>query len=128
MRRLDFEGVAVDDVVDDPISILDRAAARFFKNATTGVGVTLATDRTQDLRDNFNRLLAYVRADENLHGDRTAPYDLGRHMLLGGWATVYVFDDDFRCLESYDDAEADAQDANAGVYAKCRGDFHLPAE
>ncbi len=98
------------------------------ENATAGVGVTLATDRTQDPRDNFNRLLAYVRADINLPGDATAPYDLGRRMLLAGWARVYVFDDDFRRLDSYEDAETDAQDDDAGVHAKCGGDFHMPAE
>ncbi len=43
-------------------------------------------------------------------------------------ATVYVFENDFRRLEAYEDAETDAQDENAGVYAKCGGDFHMPAE
>ncbi len=48
-------------------------------------------------------------------------------MLLASWATVYVFDDDVRRLNSYENTEADAQDKNAGVYAKCGGDFHSPA-
>lgn len=97
------------------------------ENATTGVRVSLDTDRTQDVRDSFGRVLAYVRAESRLPANRTRPYDLGREMLLSGWAAPYVFDDDFRRLDSYEDAASDAEGSDAGVYGACESDFHTPA-
>ena len=97
------------------------------ENAVRGVGVTLTTDRTQGLRDSFGRLLAYVSADFDLPHGRTRPYDLGREMLLAGWATVYEFEDGFRRSSAYTDAETRAQDADIGVHSACDGDFHAPA-
>jgi micrococcal nuclease len=92
-----------------------------------GVEVDLLTDRSQDIYDRFNRALAYVTVESPPQGVPSVPFDLNKTMLRSGWATVYVFRKDFRRIDSYTDAETAAQDASAGVYGKCGGDFHVPA-
>ena len=60
--------------------------------------VVLRGDRTQDTRDRYGRLLAYVW----LPGGR----DLGYQLLAGGFAKVYVFRDPFQRLAAYRSARA----------------------
>ena len=60
--------------------------------------VTLRGDATQDTRDTYGRLLAYVW----LPGGR----DLGAQLLARGAAKVFVFERPFRRLSAYREAES----------------------
>lgn len=64
----------------------------------TGKPVTLLGDATQDTRDRYGRLLAYVW----LPGGR----DLGYQLIAGGFGKAYVFDRPFTRLSAYRQAEA----------------------
>lgn len=83
----------------------------------SGDRVRLIRDRSQDNRDAYDRLLRYVE-----HGTR----DLGRTQIRRGHAAVYVFEDPFQRLGSYERAERRAESRDAGVWGACGGDFHLP--
>jgi micrococcal nuclease len=63
-----------------------------------GKRVTLVGDATQDTRDRYGRLLAYVW----LPGGK----DLGFQLVAGGHARPYVFERPFRRLRAYEIAEA----------------------
>lgn len=65
-------------------------------------------------RDRYGRLLAYVR----LPGGA----DLGRKLLLGGFAEVYVFNTAFRRLGTYESAEALAESLGRGLWSACGSD------
>jgi micrococcal nuclease len=97
-----------------------QASAAMAGRARVGTRVVLVTDPTQDRRDRYGRLLAYVdRARDGL--------DLGRAQVRHGFADVYVYEDRaFRRLSSYRAAARRARDAHAGVYGTCGGDFHRP--
>jgi micrococcal nuclease len=73
--------------------------------------VRLVGDRMQARRDSFGRLLAYV----------TVPggQDLGRRLLEGGYARVFVVGRPFQRLNSYRAAERKAQSAPSGLWATC---------
>jgi len=75
-----------------------------------GKAVVLRGDRTQDTRDRYGRLLAYVW----LPGGR----DLGFHLVAGGHAKVYVYDRPFSRLAAYRRGEAAAR--GKGIWA-CAG-------
>ena len=77
-----------------------------------GRQVTLVGDRSQDTRDRYERLLAYV--------DRAGGGDLGERLIAGGFARVYVFDRPFRRLPAYRAAEASARAAHRGLWGACR--------
>jgi endonuclease YncB( thermonuclease family) len=83
-----------------------------------GRRVKVSTDPTQDRRDSYGRLLAYVR---------TAKGSLATAQLRAGAATVYVFENPFEQLGAFQAAEASARDAGRGAWATCAGDFHTPA-
>jgi len=80
-----------------------------------GRRVKLTTDPTQDRRDRYGRLLAYVKS---------ARGNLAGAQLRAGWAMVYVFRDPFEQLTAFQATEAAARDANRGAWRTCSGDFH----
>jgi len=73
--------------------------------------VVLRGDPTQDTRDRYGRLLAYVW----LPGGR----DLGYRLLAGGAAKVYVFRTAFQRLPAYRTAESGAKSRAAGAWKSC---------
>ncbi|MGI8902480.1 MAG: thermonuclease family protein [Solirubrobacteraceae bacterium] len=83
-----------------------------------GQRVRLTTDPTQDRRDRYGRLLAYV----NRLSDGT---DLGASMVRAGRAMAYVYDSQpFQRFGTYSAAQAQAQSSSRGVWVSCGGDFH----
>ena len=108
-------GVAVECGGRNATALMKRIAYQHGR----GRRVTLVGDPSQDSTDRYGRTLAYV--------DARGTGDLGHRMLQAGWATVYVFEAPFARLARYRDASAAAQQASAGVWARCGGDFHRPA-
>ncbi|MBK5110215.1 MAG: thermonuclease family protein [Thermoleophilia bacterium] len=86
-----------------------RAASDAMKRLATGL-VTVRTDPSQDLRDRYGRLLAYVDK-----GGR----DLGRTMVARGLAPAYVYDRVFRRYPAYRKAEARARATRRGSWKSC---------
>jgi endonuclease YncB( thermonuclease family) len=80
-----------------------------------GRRVTMTTDPTQDRRDAYGRLLAYVASTRG---------SFATAQLRAGWASVYVFENPFEQLSTFQAAEASARDSARGVWGKCAGDFH----
>lgn len=83
-----------------------------------GRRVTLTTDPTQDRRDAFGRLLAYVAS---------ARGSFAAAQLRAGWASVFVFENPFEQLTRFQAAEAAARDSARGAWGQCEGNFHAPA-
>lgn len=84
-----------------------------------GVRVTLKTDPTQDKRDRYGRLLAYVTRRDGTN--------LGAAQIRAGWAEVYVFERSFKLVDRFRKAQAQARAADRGVWGECGGDFHRAA-
>jgi len=82
----------------------------------TGRRVKVVTDPTQDRRDRYGRLLAYVRSNAG---------SFGVAQLRRGWATVFVFDKPFEQLNLFRAAEASAKGSRRGAWSRCGGNFHL---
>jgi micrococcal nuclease len=76
-----------------------------------GIEVTIRTDPTQDERDRYDRLLAYIEPS------------LQRRMLESGWAEVYVYDrNPFQRVSRFRAAERTARKAGRGVWGHCGRD------
>jgi endonuclease YncB( thermonuclease family) len=73
--------------------------------------VVLRGDATQDTRDRYGRLLAYVW----LPGGR----DLGYQLVAGGFARVYVYRDVFQRHAAYSRAERRAKGSPRGLWKQC---------
>jgi micrococcal nuclease len=100
-----------------PVECGGEQATEALRQLVEGQPVNLASDPTQDAVDRFGRSLFYVdRSSDGL--------DVGEEMLRRGWAEVFVFERDFQRLPQYRAAEAEARDLEAGVWARCDGDFH----
>ena len=104
---------------DTPVECGGRdATARMNRLAMrrgVGVSVVVRSDPTQDRRDRFGRMLAYV--------SRTG-VDFGRTMILSGWARSYVYEQRYQRASSYASAQSSARNAPRGVWRICGGDFH----
>ena len=83
-----------------------------------GRRVKVTTDPTQDRRDRYGRLLAYVKS---------ARGSLAGAQLRAGWAAVYVFADPFAQLGPFQAAETSARAQMRGAWRQCGGNFHQPA-
>ncbi len=83
-----------------------------------GAAVTLMTDPSQDTRDRYGRLLAYVTRSDDV--------DLARAQLRAGWAEVYVYHQAYERLDGFEAAERAARRGRLGVWGACGGDFHRP--
>jgi len=102
-----------------PVECGAKRAAAALRQLVAGRAVVLVRDRTQDARDRYGRMLAYVDV-----GSR----DAGEEMVRGGWAKPYVYRDiPFARLRAYRAAESSARRARAGVHGACGGRFHRAA-
>lgn len=102
-----------------PVECGGVAASKAMKRQLKpGDRVALVRDPSQDRRDAYGRRLAYVEE----HGR-----DVGKRQVGRGHANVYIYDDAFARLSSYNGAEDRARQANRGVWGECGGDFHTPA-
>jgi micrococcal nuclease len=98
------------DAAERGACFADRASARA-RQLALSKPVVLRGDATQDTRDRYGRLLAYVW----LPGGR----DLGYQLVAGGFAKVYVYRDPFERLSAYRNAEVKARTAPAGAWKAC---------
>jgi len=80
--------------------------------------VVLRGDPTQDTRDRYGRLLAYVWIPGG--------HDLGYQLLAGGFAKVYVYRDPFQRLGAYRTAESRARSGTVGRWRTCSASRPLP--
>jgi len=72
--------------------------------------VVLRGDATQDTRDRYGRLLAYVWVSGR---------DLGYQLIAGGFAKVYVYRDVFQRHSAYANAERRAKGSRRGLWKRC---------
>jgi micrococcal nuclease len=103
--------IGIDSPELSPSECLGFEAKQRARRLATGRRVTLVGDPTQDTRDRYGRLLAYVV----LPGNR----DLGRQLISEGFGSVYVYDRPFRRLSSYRTAQAAAKRGDRGVWGRC---------
>ncbi|MGB0119955.1 MAG: thermonuclease family protein [Solirubrobacterales bacterium] len=86
------------------------AASATMKQLASGATVTVQTDPSQDLRDRYGRLLAYVNKGSQ---------DLGQAMIAKGLAATYVYDDVFQRFPAYARAESRARASDRGSWKHC---------
>ncbi len=98
------------DTPERGVCYFSRATARA-RQLAMSKPVVLRGDPSQDTRDRYGRLLAYVW----LPGGK----DLGYQMIAGGFAKVYVYRDPFQRLSAYRNAGATAKGASAGQWKAC---------
>jgi micrococcal nuclease len=102
-----------------------EATARLRAVLPVGAPVRLVSDPTQDVRDRFARLLAYV-----YQGGRTGAASVNHGMVATGHARVYVFEPSgpFRFAARFREAERAARGARRGIWGPpCNGDTTRPA-
>jgi len=96
-----------------------QASASMKRLAAPGRRVRVYGDPTQDRRDRYGRLLAYVKT-------RGGP-QLNIAQVRRGWAKVYVFQGrPFRQTASFRRAARAAKARRRGAWGRCDGNFHRP--
>jgi endonuclease YncB( thermonuclease family) len=88
-----------------------REAAAKARQLAQGRRIRLLGDATQDTRDRYGRLLAYVALPNGM--------DLGRQLIALGFARVYVYRRPFQRLSSYRAAENTARTGLRGLWTSC---------
>jgi micrococcal nuclease len=105
---------------ETPVECGAKRAAAELRRLVEGRAVTLVRDPTQDARDRYGRVLAYVDVGR---------VDAGEAMVRGGWAKPYVYGGvPFGRVARYRAAASAARARGVGAHGACGGDFHRAAE
>ena len=86
------------------------AASAAMKRLASGHQVTVTSDPTQDRRDHYGRLLAYIDKGSQ---------DLGYTLVKRGLASAYPYDGPFQRYPRYARADQLAREAGRGSWAHC---------
>lgn len=97
---------------------LGSRASDFTNRLLKGSRVKLVTDPSQERRDRYGRLLAYVT-----RGSTSAQVAL----LARGLARIYAPDGPFRRIDRFSRAQRKAKQRGRGAWSACGGNFHKPA-
>lgn len=117
-RRERVRLIGIDTPELNPAECLARQAASRARRLAQGRRVRMIGDATQQTRDRYRRLLAYVELPGRV--------DLGRRLLGEGLARVYVYDRPFVRLATYRKAQQGAERARRGVWRSCSIPSPLP--
>ena len=93
-----------------------EASARAKELLPEGTEVVLELDPTQDRRDRYDRMLAYVHLDD--HADR-GPESVNRMLVEGGYAEAYVYERPFAYTDEFLGSERGARVAGRGMWSAC---------
>jgi micrococcal nuclease len=92
-------------------------ASAMMRRLAEGDEVRLIGDPSQDERDSYGRLLAYVFPTRS-------EVSYQERLLTAGLADVYVFEREFELLERFERASQEAERHGRGVFGRCGGNFH----
>jgi micrococcal nuclease len=110
-------GIDTPEVVDPrtPVQCFGREASARAKELLTGARVRLEQDPTQDSRDKYGRLLAYVWLQDGRL--------LNRELIAQGFAHEYTYALPYQYQASFKDAERQAREQGLGLWSPetCNG-------
>jgi len=121
VERIRLIGIDTPETVkpNSPVECFGREASAQAKQLLNGQAVSIEADPSQDTRDRYGRLLAYIwLADGTL-----ANFEL----VAGGYAYEYTYDQPYTYQQQFKQAQQDAQAAQRGHWppATCNG-VHSP--
>lgn len=116
-------GINTPEVVDprSPVQCFGREASDRAKQLLSGQRVRIEQDPTQDTRDRYGRLLAYVWLEDGTF--------FNKQMIADGYAQEYTFAAPYRYQADFKAAQQQARAAGLGLWAPdtCNGDTTRPA-
>ncbi|MEY2665776.1 MAG: hypothetical protein RLZZ480_881 [Candidatus Parcubacteria bacterium] len=87
-----------------------KEASEKTTNLLLGQSISLETDPTQDERDRYNRMLAYVSLSDGTL--------INKLLVEGGFAKEYTYDKPYTYQADFKAAEANAKKATRGLWSK----------
>lgn len=111
-------GIDTPETVDPrkPVQCFGKEASNKAKELLSGQRVRIEADPTQDTRDKYGRLLAYVYRDDGLFFNKT--------MIEQGYAYEYTYDVPYKFQSEFKTAEQTAKTNQRGLWSSstCNGD------
>jgi endonuclease YncB( thermonuclease family) len=122
--RIRLIGIDTPEVVDPrkPVQCFGREASAHAHELLDGQAVSVETDPTQNTRDAYNRLLAYLWLPDGRN--------FGQVMIADGYAHEYTYDLPYEYRDEFKAAQDEAMTAQAGLWSPdtCSGDTTQPAD
>jgi micrococcal nuclease len=91
------------------VECFGREATNYLRTLLTGKTVRLATDPSQDERDRYDRLLAYVWLDDGTFVNEV--------LVADGYAHEYTYDAPYKYRDRFRAAEVEARSGERGLWA-----------
>jgi micrococcal nuclease len=107
-------GLNTPETVDPkrPVECFGPEASSEAKKILTGQTVRLETDPSQDARDKYGRLLAYVFLEDGTNFDE--------FMIENGYGYEYTYRTAYKYQKEFKAAEKEAQANGRGLWAVCK--------
>jgi micrococcal nuclease len=119
IETLRLIGINTPETVDPrrPVQCFGKEASDKVKELLEGQKVRIEQDPTQDTRDRYGRILAYVYREDGLF--------LNKKMIEDGYAYEYTHDKPYMYQDSFKNAEAIAKTNERGLWAEgvCDGEL-----
>jgi micrococcal nuclease len=96
------------NVTNNAVECFGLEATQYLKDELANETVTLELDPSQDERDTYGRLLAYVFLNGN---------NINQALVSGGYAKEFTFNTPYRYQKEFREAETAAKQAQKGVWS-----------
>lgn len=117
VETLRLIGMDTPETVDPrkPVQCFGVEASNRAKTLLSGQKIRIEADPTQDTRDKYGRLLAYIYRDDGLFFNKS--------MVVDGYAYEYTYDKPYKYQAEFKAAQITAQSAGAGLWSPstCNG-------
>ena len=110
-ERIRLIGIDAPELVDPrrPVECLGREAAEYTRELLRGKNVRIETDPSQDERDRYGRLLAYVFLEDGTH--------VNLELIRQGYAHEYTYETPYTFQSQFKQAQLEAQTQQKGLWA-----------
>ncbi len=118
-KRIRLIGINTPETVDPRklVECFGREASEKAKSILSGKRVVLESDPSQDERDKYGRLLRYVFLEDGTNFNFL--------MIRYGYAYEYTYDLPYRYQAEFKQAQKEAEENKAGLWASCQGQINV---
>lgn len=123
-ERIRLIGINTAETVDPrkPVECFGKEASEKSKSVLNNATVTIETDSSQDSRDKYGRMLAYVFLSDGSN--------FNQMMIAEGYAYEYTYDKPYKYQKEFKEAQQKAQSEKKGLWSDtaCSGQTNQPSQ
>ncbi len=118
--KVRFIGINTPETVDPrrPVQCFGKEASNYLKSILSSKSITISGDPTQDVRDKYGRLLAYIYFKDTTSTSSTSTLSfINQKMITDGYAYEYTYETPYQFQKQFKQAQTEAKNNKRGLWA-----------